>query len=132
MVKKLTNQNQTSKKSNGTILDRTSKPFRLCIQECLDNNFSFKKMKKDSLKKLDQFIENTTDKHLSITEVDELFLRTKGPGKQSREVTIKGIERQVFHYGKDRDPFRIFGYFNEDGYFVVYRIDPNHKTDKQK
>ena len=44
---------------------------------------------------------------------------------------IGGIEREVVHYGKDRNPFRVHGYFNNDGYFVIYKIDPSHNVHKE-
>lgn len=129
MAKKLT---QSSNVGNGSVLDRRSIPFKMCIQESLDNNYCFKCMDKASLRALDSFITETVDKRLSITEVDSLFLRTKGHGQNYEEITINGITRQVFHYGKNRNPFRIFGYYNEEGYLVIYRIDPKHKTHKSK
>jgi hypothetical protein len=117
---------------NGSFLDRKSMKFRFCIQECLDNKYCFKKMDKGSLKELDKFIAETAGKNLSITEVDKLFLRTKGRGSNYEEVEINGIKREVYHYGKDQNPFRVFGYYNEDGYLVIYRIDPKHKSHKCK
>lgn len=127
MVKILTNQ---SKAGNGSLLDRRSVPFKMCIQESLDNKYCFKSLDKTSLKELDTFISQTVSKGLSITEVDNLFLRTKGQGPKYEEKTINGIQRQVYHYGKNRNPFRIFGYYNEEGYLVIHRIDPKHKTHK--
>lgn len=117
---------------NGSILNRRKMRFKFCIQESLDNRYCFKCLNKESLRALDNFIKQTVDKQLSITEVDDLFLRTKGRGQNYELKVINGAQREVFHYGKDRTPFRIFGYYNEEGYFVIYRIDPNHKTHKSK
>lgn len=102
----------------------------MCIQESLDNKYCFKSLDKASLKALDFFITQTVDKGLSITEVDNLFLRTKGQGPKYEEKTINGVKRQVYHYGKDQKAFRIFGYYNEEGYLVIHRIDPKHKSHK--
>lgn len=89
-------------------------------------------MDRESLKTLDNFISQTTAKNLTVTEVDALFLRTQGNGSNYEEVEIDGISRQIYHYGKDRTPFRLFGYFNEDGYFVLHKIDAKHKSHKMK
>lgn len=124
--------NTNVESGNGSFLDRKSMRFKLCIQECLDKKYCFKKMDKGSLKALDLFISETVDKNLTITEVDSLFLRTKGNGSNFEEIKINGSTRQVFHYGKDRNPFRVFGYYNEDGYLVIHKIDPKHKTHKMK
>lgn len=122
--KKLTNQtyveNKTSKLTN-----IKSKNFKIAISEPLDNNFCFKSLKKpENIRKFQAFIDETIGKKLTISEVDKMYLRTKGEIKQE----ING--REVVHYGKDRNPFRIFGYYNNDGYLIVTRIDPTHATHK--
>lgn len=118
--------NSTSAPSNGgkQLTRGTGKPFKIAICEQLDNDFCFKKLKPSDLKEFHNFIDETVEKKLTISQVDALFLRKKGDIKQD----ING--REVFHYGKDRKPFRVFGYYNEDGYFNVTRIDPKHKTNK--
>lgn len=129
LAKRLTNTKQTG---NGSFLDRKQMSFKFCIQECLDRDFCFTNLSKGNLRSFENFIKETVEKNLSITEVDKLFLRTQGHGSKYCEETIKGIKRQIFHYGKDRNPFRIHGYFNEDGYFVIHKIDPNHKVHRSK
>ncbi|KKW61450.1 hypothetical protein AAK27_277 [Mycoplasma capricolum subsp. capricolum] len=37
------------------------------------------------------------------------------------------LEIREIHLGKDRNPFRLFGYLNKDNYFVLTKIDPNHE-----
>ena len=104
--RKLTDKNTSSKK--GERLVKADLKFKMAISITLDNNYCFKQMRKSGLQKLDQFIKETVGKHLTISKVDDLFLRTKGPVK-SKE-TIEGISRDVVHYGKDRSPFRIHGF----------------------
>ncbi len=96
--------------------------FKIAICEQLDNNFCFKHLKSGDLKAFHSFIDETVGKQLTISEVDKLFLRTRGSVKQE----VNG--KEVIHYGKDRKPFRVFGYYNSDSYFVITRIDPKHKT----
>ena len=67
---------------------------------------------------------------MTISQVESEFLRTKG--KVSEREIIAGVEREIFHLGKNRNKFRIFGYYNEDGYFVIHRIDPKHQYHKVK
>lgn len=125
MAGKLTNQ--TTNDNQGSRLAKTEVKFKLSIEHALHNNFCFKKLNKDNLMQLDRFIDETVEKGLTISEVDNLFLRKKGPKEQKE---IKGIKQDIVHYGKDRNPFRIFGYYSPHGYFVLTRIDPNHKTHK--
>ena len=88
------------------------------------NSISFR------MRNLHSFMENTIGKNLTISEVEKLFLRTKGD-VFSNEV-INGLERKIIHFGKDRHSFRIHGYYNEKNnfYFVICKIDPNHKVNK--
>ena len=125
--RRLTNKNKSSQK--GEKLVKSDFEFKMAISTTLDNNYSFKQMNKKDLQKLDQFIKETVGKHLTISKVDELFLRTKGPVKSKEK--IDGMQRDVVHYGKDRTPFRIHGFYNDDGYFVIYQIDTNHKKHKE-
>ncbi|MBN2959205.1 MAG: hypothetical protein JTJ17_06050 [Streptococcus gordonii] len=123
-------QNLTDKKrapsKQGTRLtnSKNETPFKLAICEQLDNKFCFKNLTSEDIKSLHRFIDDTVGKSLTISKVDNLFLRTKGTVTQN----ING--RDVVHYGKNNNPFRIFGYYNQDGYFNITRIDPKHKTNK--
>lgn len=122
MPKNLTNP---AKISRATRLDKPKLPFKIAIDDCLENGYSFGKIKRQGLKDFDKFIKETIGKNLTISQVDESFLRIKGPVKSKEK--IHGIEREVVHYGKDRKPFRMHGYYNENGYFVLTHIDPEHK-----
>jgi hypothetical protein len=112
------------------LTNRNSISFRMSIEHSLENGYDFKKLNSSSLKNLHSFIENTIGKNLTISEVEKLFLRTKGD-VFSNEV-INGLERKIIHFGKDRHSFRIHGYYNEKNnfYFVICKIDPNHKVNK--
>lgn len=95
----------------------------------MDNKYSFAKLKPEAIKMLDKFIADTVGREMTISQVESEFLRKKG--KVSEKEVIAGVERDVFHLGKDRNKFRIFGYYNEDGYFVIHRIDPKHRYHKE-
>lgn len=128
---KLTDETGKGKLKPSLLLtNRNSISFRMSIEHSLENGYDFKKLNSDSLKNLHSFIENTIGKNLTISEVEKLFLRTKG-NVFSNEV-INGLERKIIHFGKDMHPFRIHGYYNEKNnfYFVICKIDPNHKVNK--
>lgn len=137
------NNNNNNSSSNGaTILtevgskeavgrkltNRKDKKFKFAITGSLDNGFCFKKLKQNEIIEFHKFIENILSKQLSITEVDKLFLRTRGPVTSKEDVF--GKKRDIQHYGKINTKFRIHGYFNNDDYFVIYQIDPKHKKHK--
>lgn len=126
MPKRLTNPaNELKQTISGSRLDKPSVPFKLAIDDCLENGYSFEKMKKDGLKELDRFINDTIGKKMTISQVDKIFLRKKGPVKSFEK--IHGVKRDILHYGKDMKSFRVHGYYNDNGYFVLTQIDPKHK-----
>lgn len=105
----------------------SSRKFAITIDHALQNNYRFKDMKSGDIKRFSEFLTETVGKGCTISQVDHLFLRTKGnPGRKEQ---VNGTEVKMVHYGKNRAPFRVFGYYNEDGYFVVHRIDPHHLYD---
>lgn len=126
MPKQLTNN--VSKEKNGTKLSKDELRFKIAITGNLFNDYDFKKLKKESNKTFHTFLDETVGKQLSITSVESLFLKTKG--KPSFKEVVNGKDRDVFHFGKKNTKFRIFGYYNDDGYFVICRIDPNHNFQK--
>ena len=103
--------------------------FRMSIERKLDNKYDFGDMKQKGIKDFHRFIQNTVGKGLSISEVDSLYLRKRGLSKTLIKQTIDGIERDIFHYGQDRQPFRIFGFYGDE-HFVITKIDCNHATNK--
>ncbi|MGV8957632.1 MAG6450 family protein [Lactococcus lactis] len=104
------------------------KSFKFALTGSLDNEFCFKKLKPNHIKEFHKFIDEILSKRLTISQVDKLFLRTKG--KVIEKEQIFGKERDILHYGKNNSSFRIHGYLNDDGYFVICKIDPNHKVHK--
>lgn len=118
MGKALTLRNDSSLSGSVPLTRVQSLPFKLCFQKSLENQFNFKKMKQNGIKDLHDFIENTIGKELSISEVDQLYLRKRGI-RSGEEV----------HYGKDKHPFRLHGQYIE-GHFVVSKIDCNHEVNK--
>lgn len=126
---KLTDKTQSSNRCRGSQLTRKqSNKFKIGICGSLENDYCFKKLKQNNIKSFHGFIESTVGKNLTITQVDNLYLRTKG--KVTEKMSIHGSERSIIHYGQNRKSFRIFGYYNSDAYFIITRIDPNHKTHK--
>lgn len=121
---KLTKSKNVVSDTGSPLVYVKNSPFKIAICEQLDNNFCFKDLKNSDIKHLHKFIDETIGKNLTISKVDKLYLRTKGQIQQE----ISG--REVIHYGKNNQPFRIFGYYNSDGYFNITRIDPKHKTHK--
>lgn len=125
MARKLVTPSQTS---NGTKLsNRQELPFRITFEVPLTSGFEVKDLKQNHVIEFHRFLADTVYKKLTISQVDKLFLRKQG---MSEAPTIKYDEHELLHYGKDRNPFRLFGYYNNDGYFVVVRIDGEHKTHK--
>lgn len=124
----LTNIDKSAIKSTvATLLPARSARFVIAISRNLDNGFSFKDLKRNHLQSLHAFIKDTVGKGLSISDVEKLFLRRKG---LPRTLMIDGIEFEEIHLGKDDNPFRLFGYYANDGYFHLTRIDLKHKTHK--
>lgn len=124
---KLTDKNKSYEKGT-QLTSRNTKIFKIAICGSLENNFEFKQLDNRGIKQFHKFIEETIGKKLTITEVDKQYLRTKGTIKEER--FVHGKKRDIMHYGKDKNPFRIFGYYNTDSYFTITRIDPKHKTHK--
>lgn len=104
--------------------------FRITIAVELENGYEIKDMNPEHVKELHRFVQDTVYKGLTISEVDEMYLRKEGLS-DAPPVKYKGSV-ELLHYGKARKAFRIYGYYNADNYFVVCRIDGGHKTHKQK
>ncbi|ULG71162.1 MAG6450 family protein [Macrococcus brunensis] len=79
-----------------------------------------------------KFLSATVYKDLTITQVDSLYLRTKGKVKEKVSYDLNDPKNQLdlLHYGFDRDKFRLFGYYDEKAYFNITRIDIDHKSHK--
>lgn len=126
MSKKLVNKKDVV--INNSRLAKSGVKFKILLNKQLENNFGFDKLHcSNGNKEFHNFLNNTIDKGLSISEVDKLFRRTKG---KSESIIIQGQEKELIHYGKDRKAFRIFGYYDNE-YFVLTKIDTNHKTHKE-
>lgn len=125
MAQKLENAN---KQNVIPVLENAkAKPFRVTFEVQLTNGYEVKDMKQADIKELHKFLEETVYKNLSISVVDKKYLRKQG---MSNAPPVMYGDMELYHYGRDRSPFRIFGYYNEDEYFVVCRIDGSHQTHK--
>ena len=127
MAQYLTNRNKA--KPSGKPLSAKEQPFRIAISEQLENGYDFKIIKQAAIKEFHKFLSETVYKKLTISDVDKLYLRKEGLSDAPK--TYNRDKQELLHYGKDRNSFRIFGYYNSDAYFVMCRIDPNHQTHKQ-
>lgn len=128
MAQKLSNNKPV--REGGSHLDRRTATFKIALEDYMHGSFNFGKMNQSGRKDLQTFLDKTVYKQLSISTVDKLFLRMKGKIRETAQ--INGINRDIVHYGFDRSPFRLHGYFNELNYFVIYKIDPKHEVHKAK
>lgn len=128
MVGNLAESNRGNRKRNSQLSVKQDTIFRIAICGMLENSFDFKKMNSSSGRSFHEFIGETVGKSLTVKQVDLLYLRTKGTVAEIK--TVHGKPRTILHYGKNRKPFRVFGYYNEDGYFTLTRLDPRHRTHK--
>ena len=113
----------------GSRLPRHRQIFRVALEVKLDNGYEIKDMTQEHVKELHRFISDTVYKGLTILEVDELYLRKEGLS-DAPALKYKG-DIELVHYGKARNAFRIYGYYNADNYFVICRIDGSHQTHRQ-
>ena len=109
------------------VLVSERQPFRIAFEVKLDNGFELKDMTLKHLTEFHRFLADTVYKGLTIAEVDKLFLRKEG---LSNAPSVTSHGRELLHYGKASNPFRIFGYYNDELYFVICRIDGSHQTHK--
>ena len=110
----------------GSRLSKKNERFLLSIETKLENGYEIKDMDKDTVKELHHFVTETIEKKLSISQVDERYLRKKDSDLDDAN------QKNIIHYGKDGSTFRLFGYYNDKSYFVITRIDGKHKTHKSK
>ena len=99
--------------------------FRMSFETPLKKGFEVKDMNTNHVKELHNFLKETVYKGLTISQVDQLFLRKRGLSDAPK---VFHNDEALLHYGKDQKQFRIFGYYNDKGYFVICRIDGDHKT----
>ena len=109
-------------------LDKPNTKFKMVFETQLANGYELKDMTIPHIKEFHRFVAETVYKKLTISQVDDLFLRTEGMGTAPKEIQD---QKELVHYGKDRNPFRLFGYYNQDGYFVICRIDGSHTVHKE-
>lgn len=106
-------------------LVKTETRFRVSFETSLDNGFEIKDMKLRNVQDFHRFLSDTVYKGLTISEVDRLYLRKRG---LSNAPPLKKGDIELIHYGNDNQKFRLYGYYNKNGYFVICRIDGDHKT----
>lgn len=120
-------QKNTSK-VRGIRLFSEEQKFKIVFEVKLDNGYEVKDMTQKHVKELHKFLSDTVYKGLTISQVDNLFLRKEGLSNAPKTISH---EKELMHYGKKGNAFRIFGYYNSEAYFVICRIDGDHQTNKQ-
>ncbi len=98
---KLTNVENKHAAKDIKLANYKSRKFKIALGTELENNFCFKTKKPRKVTDgLHKFLEYTVYKDLSITEVDRLYLRTKGPIKEKVETKYSQLE--ILHYGLEK------------------------------
>lgn len=111
-------------------LDTSKVYFKMAIETSIEKNYCFDKISNNQgHKEFQRFINETVGKKLTISSVDELFGR---PDDKADKHSIGDTEFNVVHYGKDAKAFRVHGFYNIQGYFVILRLDTNHKVHNGK
>lgn len=106
-----------------------SQKFKITFGTELENKFCFdKKKSKKVTDGLHKFLKETVYKDLSISTVNQKYLRTKGNPKEKIKYGTNSSQLEIQHYSFDNSPFRIFGFYDDKGYFNVIRLDIDHKT----
>ncbi|MFC6402322.1 MAG6450 family protein [Mammaliicoccus sciuri] len=112
------------------LADLKSQKFKIAFGTELENKFCFDTNKpKKVTDGLHKFLKETVYKDLSISMVDQKYLRTRGNPKEKVKYGTNS-QLEIQHYGFDKNPFRIFGFYDDKGYFNVTRLDIDHKTHK--
>lgn len=90
--------------------------FELSFKYRLSPGYTFEELSQRNLKEFQGFLNKVCK--MTVTQVDHLF---------ARKTDVNDIYngQQVFHYGIT-DKFRLH-VINENGSFIVIRLDPNHK-----
>lgn len=115
---KLTKQTSAKAKSGQLLTNQNEAKFKMSLERSLEKGFCFKDLQKREAKYFNNFINKTVGNNLTVLQVNRQYGRTP-----DNNDVIDGYK--VYHYSVS-DKFRIHGYLKE-GYFVICRIDPNHK-----
>lgn len=112
-------QNTESGKSTRILTKKRDVPFILCFKYELEKGYTFKELEKKNNRELQNFLDKVAK--MNVQQVDSSFAR-----KPDGEDTYKGS--QVYHYAVTNS-FRIH-VINEEGRYIILRLDPNHKVHK--
>ncbi len=125
MTKKLPHPKPST---DAIIYPNKERPFTIAFAVELENGYELKDMTLAHMKEFHRFVCDTVYKGLTVSQVDDMYLRKRG---MSNALPIKyKNDIELLHYGKSCNSFRIFGYYDKNGYFVVCRIDGGHNTHK--
>lgn len=108
-----------------------SQKFKIAFGTELENKFCFDTNKPQKVTDgLHKFLKETVYKDLSISTVDNKYLRTRGKPKEKIKYGTNNSQLEIQHYGFNNSTFRIFGFYDDKGYFNVTKLDIDHKTHK--
>ncbi|WP_432784107.1 MAG6450 family protein [Mycoplasmopsis bovis] len=129
MNKKLTSELNLNKKTN---LFHTNKEivFKFAIVNKLGNGYDFKSLDLDGLKKFNNFVNDILEKKMTISQVEKTYMRKRFKPLVKRHIEEQDMDVREIHLGKDQQKFRLFGYFNENNYFVLTKIDSKHSSNE--
>ena len=60
--------------------------FKVALEDNIDKKYCFSKLKENHIKTFQRFLDQTVYKQLTISETDNLFLRTKGKKNVCRKL----------------------------------------------
>ena len=110
-------QNVGKTKKGELLTNNRDVPFVLCFKYPLEKKYTFTELEKQNNKELQSFLDKVS--RMTVQQVDTVFSR-----KPDKSDTYN--ELQVYHYAVT-DSFRIH-VVNENGRYMVLRLDPNHKV----
>lgn len=119
--------NTDSSRLKGQKLSLKSVPFKIGIAGKLDNGFEIKDLEQSGIKDFHSFVKDTVYNKLTISQVEERFRRS-----DDKSMDDEAEGKHIIHFGKAGTSFRLFGYYDPSGLFVLTRIDSKHKTHKRK
>lgn len=122
----MTQLTKTDQHGKGQRLARYDLKFIIAFADKLDKGYEVKDLSERGCKEFQSFLSDTVYKGLTISQVESLYRR-----RDDNNLNDEEDGKAIIHFGKDRKPFRIFGYYNSDGYFIITRLDQNHKTHKE-
>lgn len=126
--KKLVNINESNNKKIKLTSDEHSNPiFKVLFAGEAENGYDFKDCNPDQWHDIGNFLDRWVGKSLKDLQSSNSARYIDKKDKASDPYT--NDIKQMIHY-KVTPKSRIHGYYNNHGYFVIKRLDPDHKKHK--